>query len=1046
MTAKKRIANLFVVFAFFLSGAIALVYEILWSHYLSELIGSSSLATVVVLMVFLGGLSFGSIVAGWLVDRWRNGLIMYGCLELVIGLYAVLFPVFYKQANEFFLRVGSNLEFGSFEMFLCKFLVASLLILLPSIAMGGTLPAVTRYLTLTRQGVRRNVSTLYGLNTLGGVLGVLVAGFYLIHQYGLANSMLFAGIMNLVLGIMALIFALLNRRMVLSDVDGDNSDRRSPEEFQDSRIFSPYTAKRAFFAAGVGGFAAMALQVAWIRYFSIVLGATHNAFTIVVAAFICGLGLGALMVRTRKFGSIPLPTSLALAFALTTAAVGIGLFFYARVPFEIGRYGAIIVHTPYSWPFHEIVQFGFCFILMLLPTVFSGMLLPICIRIVGRGSEEVGWDVGKIYAVNTLGGLLGIMVTSQLLFRIFPLSQTLQIIFLIYVGATFFLAFILKEEGRKRLLVATSFVLFLNVFFWRPWSPQQLFLNRVNFNQNPPLTYAMFSADKDRNAIVGTFHGSDAQVIVYDYLVDNSVSARIMTINGKSDASIHGSQRSGDMETQVMTAHIPMLLHADPEKVFVLGLGSGVTTGEVLNFPEVKQAVTAELVGEVFEGSKLFAEYNNRFWENPRHRMVIEDGKTFLRLAEDNYDVIIAQPTNVWQNGMARLYSEEFFRLAKSRLKTKGVFAQWLHTYEVDDVTVDVILKTFSLVFPKASVFEVSSQDLLLIGYDHQWQFDPQQLMKRFNYRQIRAAELQNYNASPLAVLIRETMGREDFHKYTSVLQTPINSDDFLVLEKIAEYGHFLDSPPNLPEQYDSRVDPDSKALLIHEYLNTNGIDLNSLYGLILSPYPGLNERLRLSMVFMMNSLLENSQMEMPPVALRRHLPPQLREIVMHPNYRKPPEQMTAEEAYQMFGGELLVWSSAASQLWTPDQGRLYQLYDRLTPLLDEKRAATLARNSGVELALGRIYTVAQHFFRIAEEKGVLTPELMSPDDIGAVFSCTVREGETEQARYWWSVIERNQLKLTAAMQQSKNLLELKLGNPLAGAQQAVKEVVIQQI
>lgn len=1004
MVAKNRIYNLFVIVIFFLSGAVALVYEILWQRYLSELIGSSSLTEVVVLMTFLGGLAIGALLAGWLVDRWNNGLTMYGLLEIGIGLYAIFFPVLYKQANEIYISVGSNLEFGSLSMFLCKFAVSSLLILLPSIAMGGTLPVITRYLGNSQKCVKHNISVLYGLNTLGGVLGVLVGGFFLVHRYGLANSMLFAGVINMALGGMALIVVQLSRKRGLAD-DGVNSAGQSSEKFQDYKIYPPHAVKRAVFAAGVGGFAAMAIQVAWIRYFSVVLGATHSAFTIVVAAFIFGLGLGALVVRSKKLNSIPLTTTLALAFVLTSATVGIGLFFYARVPFEMQRLEVIIPHTASLWPLHEIMKFGFCFVLMLLPTMFSGMMLPVCIRIVSRGHEDVGRGTGKIYAINTIGGLLGILITSQLFFRVFSLAESLEVIFYIYATTSLFLIYILREKGRKRMLVLTSLVLLVNVFFWHHWSSLQLFLSTVNFNQTPPLSYSKFTAFINKfQAEVVDLNGSVAHVAVYDTGIGKG-KIRTLFVNGKADASVSHRQFASDMEPQVMIAHIPMLLHATPGKVFVLGLGSGVTSSEVLNFPEVKQVVTAELVPEVFEASKLFAEFNHRFWENPRHRMVIEDGRTFMKLAEDNFDVIIAQPTNIWQNGMARLYSEDFFRLAKSKLEPGGVFAQWIHLYKLDNVTLDIVLKTFSQVFPKASCFYASSSDIVLIGYDQQWQFEPQQLTRRFNYPQVIAGELKSDTVNPLALLLREIIGRENFYKYTTALKSPINTDDLPMLEKTAEYGHYIGSPLTTLAQLDSRLDPDSEDLLINDYFSASDIAPSILQELIVSNPRTLNERLRLSVgLKLIDCLWNNHQTKPDPATIAANLDKQLGAIAVHPNYRKSPEQMTAKEAYNTLSAELLVWKKAASQLWAPDEMRLHKLYDRFAAEVDQKVAAKVARDVGLVLARSRICKAAQPFLLIAEEKGGLRPTAMSRDEISDVNACGVKNKELDKVRYAMSL------------------------------------------
>lgn len=1031
MTFKKHFNTAFISALFFISGACGLIYEILWSRYLSDLLGVTSLAQLVVLMVFMGGLSLGAVLVGRLADRGHNGLRYYGWLELGIGFYAIFFPKLFSLAGGIFYRFGVNFAPGSPALLVCKITIAIVLILAPSVAMGGTLPAVIRYLTKSQKGLRRNISLLYGINTLGGVLGVLAGGFFMVHQYGLSRSMLYVGILNIGLGAVALGYErLAGRSELLARMDSPD-EQKGPANEQDSRVFRPYAAKRAMAAAGLAGFAAMALQVAWIRYFGIVLGATHSAFTIVVAAFICGLGLGALLVRARLVSRIPLPTLLTLTFALTATTMGLGLFFYVRAPFELARFEAIIEHTPYSWPIHEVFKFGYCFVLMLLPTVASGMTLPLCVRIVGQGIDNVGKDVAVVYAVNTLGCLLGIGVTSQLLFRMMSLPRTLQVIFFIYLGTTIFLLFLLREKGRKRIATLVGVLTLVHLVFWRPWSPESLYVKEILFGRNPPYTFNDFVEDNKRKVVVEARHGAEAQVTVLD-VFENADPYRLMFINGKPDASAYRGAQGEDMENQVLTGNLPMLLHEKPEKVFVLGVGSGITSGEVLRFPEVQQVVTAELAAEVFEASKSFAEYNNRFWEDPRHSMVIEDGKTYLQISQENFDVIIMQPTNLWQQGMAGLFSEDFFRLSKSRLAPGGIVAQWLHLYMIDDHAVNIVLKTFSQVFPEASVFKVSPHNILLIGYDDQWRFKPRQFAQRFYRPGILEAQTQQGNVNPAALLLREVMSRASFQGYTRALTSQINTTDFPILERAAEYGHFINPPLTVVDRHDSRLNPDGKGdLLIHDYRGEVGLDLDQMRDLLTSRSLAREDQLRQSLTFMLLSRQWPAGQAFPPLEALSYLyDPQLREIVMHPNYRRAVEQLTANDSFNLLGAELLVWGKTASQLWTPEPQRLYQLYDRFAAEVDQEHGGTVARNAALTLARGGACGAAIRFLRTAEKKGALSVKRLQVIEIPVVFACEVTAGDPQKARYWWSEIEQRGITVTDEMRQAKISLDIKLGGP----------------
>lgn len=1016
---------LLVCTAFLLSGGCGLVYEVLWTRYLADLMGATSLSQLVVLMVFMGGLSLGAILIGRRVDRGGNGLACYGWLEIGIGLYAVIFPFLFSKVAGIFVLVGANFEPGSMALLVLKLLVASLLIALPSVAMGGTLPAVTRYITRSQSGLRRNISVLYGLNSLGAVAGVLLAGFFLVYRYGLSRSMIYVGTFNLGLGIAALVAARLfgPDREFGAELENGGCLRRNGQ--QDCLIYRRGEVKLAIVIAGLSGFAAMALQIAWIRYFVIVLGASHSAFTVVVAAFICGIGLGGLLVSTGRVERTPLTLMLALLFALASATLWLGTFFYGRIPFEIKQVLEIFPKTPFAWPFYLSLKFGICFALMLLPAVASGMILPICVRIASRGKERIGRDVALVYGVNTLGALLGIVLTGQWLFRIFTLPRTLQFILFIYLTITIILALAQEGPGRKSLLGFSSFLLLAHLIFWHPWPPKQLYVDRIDFIKNPAFAYADFLTANSNEKLVEERQGPDVQVSVHDISYPDKIT-RSMVINGKPDAST--GIDNPDMPTQILLGHLPMLLHPDPRRAFVLGVGSGVTTGEILKFPGVEKVVTAELATEVFEASKNFAADNGRYWENPKHRMVIDDAKSFLRFSKEKFEVIALEPTNVWQKGMAGLFSEEFFRLAKARLTADGVIAQWLHIYQLDDLTLNIILKTFSRVFPEASVFQVSDMDFLLVGYGEQWQFDPLKMERRFYLPRILQSQVNVRNTNPSTLLLREVMSRKDFQEYTTVVKAPVNTENFPVLEETAEYSRFISAIATIFAAQDSRLNPDGNDLLIHAYFQQAGIDQAQLQAMIGSETVG-SDRLRESLKLLAVERLRLEKQRLPDEQLRESITDQqLLGVITQPDYRRPAAEMTAEAAYQMLSGELYVWHRAASQLWTPNQDRLHQLYNRFASGVDRGRAGVVARETAMSLAANLACGAALPFFRIAEEQGALEPAMLQLNEMVTNFYCEMKRGEAGKALAWWKLIEEQKVPGIEAITAHKATLDIKLG------------------
>lgn len=1007
-----------VLIAFFISGACGLIYEVLWSRYLADLMGATSLSHMVVLVVFMGGLAIGAALLGHFADKVSNSLKLYAWLEIGIGLFACLFPFFFQVAQRIFHHMALGLTPGSLSLVLLKIAVSTSLILAPAIAMGATLPAVTRFLNRSDTSLRRSVGLLYGFNSFGAVIGTLVAGFYLIHRMGLANAIISTGILNTGLGIIVLLITF----KLSPGTDTTFTEREKFHASESSWKIKKSDAWLAIFIAAFSGFAAMALQVLWIRYFGIILGSMHTSFTIVVAAFICGISLGSLIISSKFFSRFYPPLLLVSAFTITTVILTISIFLYGRLPFEISSLQQIIAKIPAAWTPFQILRFSICFLLMVVPTMMAGMILPLCIRIVGHSGGRVGFHTGRVYAMNTIGSLLGVIFSSQFLFRLTNLPKSFSIILYLFFFITLLTTLNLSRNKKIIFISINSVFIITFLVFWQQWQPNQLFTDRIK-HQNLH-GYKDFIQTAAKETVIADLQDPDVQATVFK----EAGGGQSLIINGKPDAS----DFEADIRTQSLLAHLPLLLHNNPDNVFVLGVGSGMTSGEALKYQEVKNIVTAELSKAVFQASKHFAHINSRFWENPRHQIILDDGRTAMQLSKESYDVIILEPTNIWQNGMAGLFSEEFFSLVKSRLAPKGIVCQWLHTYSTDDLSVDIILKTFSTSFQKTRIFQLTSTDYILLGFNEDWTFNAVNFAKRFNIPVIKKslAEIDIFN--PLDLLLREIVPEQPFLLHAQAANVPTNSIDWPVLELIAEQGHFLDQDSLLLDNLDNKLnsDVDGDFLLFQKFIKTHQISSMRLPWIMDFTNPYLKSKPRLANSLAMK-IVEGYRAQRPddptPENILSFIPSRfVRELVANPSHGVIPENSN-QQIQEMINNELQFWRETASAFWKPDIAYLTNLAQHYN-FQNAKEKQNFFLEIGLQLAEMDACTEALPFLHFIESQLMIGPQDEVNKRVVSLFHCESRVGNPEKALLLWQFIKKAGIKYTSIVKEDHEQLTLKLG------------------
>lgn len=706
----SQISYKVILFLFFLSGLCGLIYEVLWSRYLTIFLGSTMTAYTIVLAVFMGGLALGNFLIGKFADRGRNNLVVYGCLQIIIGVYCALFPLFWKFLSQVYITADISLKGSTFMLPSLKFVFSIIGIFAPAFLMGGTLPLLARYFTRDIREVRHNVSTLYYINSLGGVVGCLLVGFFLIRSFGINASNYLAAGTNGLIGLTALFisyrrrdtFAVnltLYRDPLLHDKSYAEIDERK------DRLIT----KIVLIGVALSGFTAMVYELAWTRLFSIILGATTYSFTIMLAAFISGITLGSLIISKKK----DLKADPYFLFGLCELGIFFSLLLsipvYQWLPFAFSRINFLLSRTMLSFVLFQVLKFGFCFLVMLLPAIFFGMTLPLISNFLARKVETLGRNVGRVFAFNTTGALLGALTTGLILIPTIGIRHTIEVGFLInfavVISVFLFPVFGKSSLAKKASLGAISFLIILYFIFLPEWDKQIITAGAGRFTRRGPSSYSKYIEEVKAGRILFYKEGRDATVSV-----ESGMGGKTLFIDGKPEAST-----LGDMPTQVILGHLPLLLSRNIKDVLVVGVGSGITVGSVLTYP-VAQVDSVEISGAVFEAAKYFSPENRDFWKDERVKVHIEDAKIFVKTTDRKYDVIISEPSNPWVSGLADLFSIEFFDNCRKLLTPNGIMAQWFHGYSMDMVNFKIIVRTFSECFKYVSIWETMERDFILIG------------------------------------------------------------------------------------------------------------------------------------------------------------------------------------------------------------------------------------------------------------------------------------------------------------------------------------------
>jgi spermidine synthase len=686
----------------FASGFCSLVYQVAWLRLLRLVFGASTAAQAAVVAIFMGGLGLGGYLFGRRLRRVRRPLLFYAGLELGIAVTAAASPLLVEVARWVYFSLGGAAGLGLPLATAVRVALSVVVLGGATTLMGGTLPAVSQAVERSSDRGRRAVAWLYGVNTLGAVVGALLTTFFFIEWIGVRRSLWVACLVNLLLVVAA---RRLARWRSFADAPAPVPE---PETRPTGRGGLSPEARWVLPVAALVGFIFFLMELVWYRMLAPVLGGSSYSFGLILGLALAGIGAGGLVYAVGPRWRRPSFDALALTCALEAVCLAF--------PYALGDYLAWLAGTlrplsaigfsglVASW----VVVAG---IVVLPASVVAGYQFPLLVGLLGAGEKRVGYEVGLTYAWNTWGAILGSLAGG---FGLLPLLTAPRLwwgsaALLAALAATVAVAAWLRHRRPDRLLLPLA-VGALALALGAARGP-------TAFWRHTPIGAGRAVSDfEDPNQLRGYLHDARRSLLREAEGVESSVAlvARqdlALILNGKSDGSFRE-----DAPTQVMSGLVGAILHPDPRRSLVIGLGTGTTAGWMAAVESMERVDVVELEPAVVELADEFQAVSHDALADPKLEVIRGDGREYVLAHDARYDLIFSEPSNPYRAGVAALFSLDFYRAVSRRLDDGGIFMQWLQGYEVDARLVRTVIATLASAFPHVEVWQVHDLDLLLVA------------------------------------------------------------------------------------------------------------------------------------------------------------------------------------------------------------------------------------------------------------------------------------------------------------------------------------------
>jgi spermidine synthase len=734
---------------FFLSGLCALIYEIVWTRRLTLIFGITVYSISTVLVAFMGGLACGSIWFGRFIDKRKDPLRVYALLEVGIGISAVLLPYVFSWLTPAYRFLYNTTGASNYAMSLFRFLMSVGVLIVPTTLMGATLPVMSKFVVRRMDRTGARIGLLYAINTLGAVSGCFLAGFFLIGFLGMSRSEHLAASINLLVGVMA--FALY-RRSGYTPPTAD--EMQEVQDGEGERYYSASALRLVLLVFGLSGMAALAYEVLWSRVLVFLLGSSIYSFSMILAVYLLGLTAGSLVfanVADKLKRPLQVFGCLELLIGLSVLA---GLLLFRQLPFV----PYMLKVSTSSYLANNLFS---TIVVVLPPTFLMGAIFPLAVRVYTRRLGSIGRETGTIYAVNTVGAIVGSFVAGFVLIPLLGSKNSILLVVVVsMICGILLLRLAMKEEGAPALNWLAVALVALPVAGLPFGNDLIKELSLKLLQDRSPHDWSVIAFDEDATAAVG--------------VVEDETGTRLLTVNGIS-------MTFRLVDTQMM-AHLPLALMHDPEDILIICFGMGST------FVSARSAGMnvdfVELCPYVVDAFKYYQK-DPSILDEPEVGKIVADGRNYVLLSDKTYDVItIDPPPPPYSAGTVNLYTKEFYELCKKRLKPGGIACQWIPMLSCSESQFKMLLRSFIEVFPHTTVWDsINGVGIYFVGTPERLKIDEDSFKEYFENPSIQE-DLSLYSdeivdgKQMLKLLLLEEEGARYYAE-----TAPVMSDDLPLIE-----------------------------------------------------------------------------------------------------------------------------------------------------------------------------------------------------------------------------------------------------------------------
>ncbi len=675
-------SHAYLLLIFFFSGFTGLIYEIAWVRILSVVFGRTTLAVSVVVAVYMAGLGLGSIYWGKKIDAIQNRLRMFSLLQLGIALSSFIITLLFLKLDMFYKFLFQVFHVSGNTSIVLISILSFIILLVPTTLMGGTLPVITRHAVKNNRDIGSGIATVYAVNTIGGIIGAGLSGYYLIGRVGQIQTQLFAIFISLLLG-----YSTYSMR------PEQQENTASAQNEADTVRASLFSRKIIVLIAGISGFCSLAYEILASRALGIFLVNSTYSFSSILVIYLTGIGVGSLLFAKYIKETRQLPVLLLLTMGISGVYIIVVTSFLNDLPLVLSLFERTLLRIPVFKVFLPGIMLSS--VLLLIPALLMGISFPAMCRIYTQSVETIGAQVGKLYFVNTLGCVLGSLLAGIVMIPLLGVVRGCVLIAGVYLVTAVLLVSFEKTVLQKK----TVLTVFVGLTVVSLIMGAQAIRNPVI---HPP---SLFRSKNRTDTILHYKETLSGTVLVRE---DTRTGIRVLYVNNNQVCGINYDA----LKLVKLLGHMPFFINPTAQDVLIIGFGIGVTTGEVAKHA-VRSIDCVEICPGVRDAAGYFSKHNNNVVNNSKVHFIDGDGRNHLLLTDKKYDIISCDPTHPTL-GCGNLYTQEYFQLCKDHITPKGVVCQYLPLHRVSPHDFIALIKTFHSVFTHATVWLGHSHGVLI--------------------------------------------------------------------------------------------------------------------------------------------------------------------------------------------------------------------------------------------------------------------------------------------------------------------------------------------